>query len=73
MTEPTFEQQLNQLEKIVSDLESGERPLANALEDFKTGVNLVTQLQKTLVDAETTLAQVIDADGNLKALELTND
>lgn len=69
----TFEDKLEQLEAIVSQLEQGDRPLENALADFQTGVGLVKELQETLKNAELTLAKVMSDDGELKDLELTND
>ncbi|MDC2806711.1 exodeoxyribonuclease VII small subunit [Leuconostoc suionicum] len=71
--QPTFEDKLQQLESIVSQLEKGDRPLETALADFQTGVGLVKDLQKTLKDAEDTMAKVIDNDDELSDLELTND
>lgn len=71
--QPTFEDKLQQLESIVSQLEKGDRPLETALADFQTGVGLVKDLQKTLKDAEDTLAKVIDNDDELSDFELTND
>lgn len=71
--QPTFEDKLQQLESIVSQLEKGDRPLETALADFQTGVGLVKDLQKTLKDAEDRLAKVIDNDDELSDLELTND
>ena len=69
----TFEDKLEQLEAIVSQLEQGDRPLAGAWADFQTGVGLVKELQETLKNAELTLAKVMSDDGELKDLELTND
>lgn len=69
----TFEEKLQQLETIVSQLEKGDRPLETALVDFQAGVGLVKDLQKTLKDAEETLAKVMDDNGELSDLELTND
>ncbi|MFT8938687.1 exodeoxyribonuclease VII small subunit [Leuconostoc falkenbergense] len=69
----TFEEKLQQLETIVSQLEKGDRPLETALVDFQTGVGLVKDLQKTLKNAEETLAKVMDNNGELSDLELTND
>lgn len=71
--EPTFEEKLQQLENIVSQLEKGERPLERALVDFQNGVSLVKDLQTTLKNAEDTLAKVMDDNDNLTDLELTND
>ena len=69
----TFEDKLEQLEAIVSQLEQGDRPLEGALADFQTGVGLVKELQETLKNAELTLAKVMSDDCELKDLELTND
>jgi exodeoxyribonuclease VII small subunit len=68
-----LKKKLQQLETIVSQLEKGDRPLETALVDFQTGVGLVKDLQKTLKDAEETLAKVMDDNGELSDLELTND
>ncbi|MBU7455212.1 exodeoxyribonuclease VII small subunit [Leuconostoc fallax] len=73
MATPTFEEKLEKLETIVSQLEQGDRPLESALSDFQVGIGLVKDLQATLKDAEDTLAKVMDDDGNLTDLELTND
>ena len=40
MAEKTFEQSMNQLEKIVQALEKGDLPLEKALEKFEQGVTL---------------------------------
>ena len=69
----TFEDKLQQLEGIVSELEKGDRPLETALADFQTGVGLVKELQGTLKHAEETLAKVMSVDDKLTDLELTND
>ncbi|WP_270313768.1 exodeoxyribonuclease VII small subunit [Leuconostoc citreum] len=69
----TFEDKLQQLEGIVSELEKGDRPLETALADFQTGVGLVKELQGTLKHAEEILAKVMSDDDKLTDLELTND
>ena len=69
----TFEDKLQQLEGIVSELEKGDRPLETALADFQTGVGLVKELQGTLKHAEETLAKVMSDDDKLTDLELTTD
>lgn len=69
----TFEDKLQQLEGIVSELEKGDRPLETALADFQTGIGLVKELQGTLKHAEETLAKVMSDDDKLTDLELTND
>ncbi|ETJ00411.1 MAG: Exodeoxyribonuclease 7 small subunit, partial [Leuconostoc sp. DORA_2] len=64
----TFEDKLQQLEGIVSELEKGDRPLETALADFQTGVGLVKELQGTLKHAEETLAKVMSDDDKLTDL-----
>lgn len=62
--ELTFEQKMQQLEEIVSQLERGDVPLEEALTQFEKGVKLSADLKKTLDQAERTVAKVIDAQGN---------
>lgn len=60
----SFETQLQTLQTIVDQLEQGDVPLEEALKQFKTGVELSQQLQKTLNNAENTLTKLMDDDGN---------
>ncbi|KRO08422.1 hypothetical protein IV64_GL000509 [Lactiplantibacillus xiangfangensis] len=62
--QPTFEQNLNQLETIVNQLEQGDVPLEQALDQFRKGVALSKQLQNTLEGAEKTLTKMMDENGN---------
>ena len=52
MTKKTFEQAMKRLEKIVSDLESGDLSLENSLEFFEEGMNLVKFCSEKLEEAE---------------------
>ncbi|WP_203269526.1 exodeoxyribonuclease VII small subunit [Streptococcus uberis] len=63
-TKKTFEQRLQELETIVSKLESGEVPLEEAIAEFQKGMILSKDLQKTLQNAEKTLVKVMQADGS---------
>lgn len=65
----TFEDNMADLEKIVTDLEAGNVPLEEAMEKFKTGVTLSKKLQKTLTDAETTVTKIMSKDENESNLE----
>ena len=67
--EPTFEQNLNQLETIVNQLEQGDVPLEQALAQFQKGVALSKQLQSTLEGAEKTLTKMMDENGNAVPFE----
>lgn len=60
-----FEAALAELEQIVLKLETGDLPLEQALESFKRGVELSQYAQKTLGDAEETVAKMMTNKGEL--------
>ena len=62
--QPTFEQNLSQLETIVNQLEQGDVPLEQALDQFQKGVALSKQLQATLEGAEKTLTKMMNEYGD---------
>ncbi|WP_071130813.1 exodeoxyribonuclease VII small subunit [Enterococcus timonensis] len=59
----TFEENLQQLELIVRQLESGDVPLEEALTAFQQGISLTKTLQKTLANAEETLTKIMTENG----------
>ncbi|MCH3923046.1 exodeoxyribonuclease VII small subunit [Limosilactobacillus sp.] len=71
--EPSFEEQLAQLQQIVNQLEQGNTPLEEALEQFQTGIKLSKSLQNKLTSAEKTLGHLIDDDGNEQVYENNTD
>ena len=62
-TKKTFEEILQDLEAIVTKLETGDIALEDAIAEFQKGMALSKDLQKTLEDAEKTLVKVMQADG----------
>ncbi len=58
-----FEKSLQHLEKIVSNMESGELGLEESLEQFEKGINLAKNCQDTLVNAELRVEQLIEKNG----------
>jgi exodeoxyribonuclease VII small subunit len=50
---PGFEAGLEQLERIVKEMESGELPLERALDLFEKGMELSASCRKQLEEAET--------------------
>lgn len=62
-TKKTFEENLQDLEAIVTKLETGNVALEDAIAEFQKGMALSKNLQKTLEDAEKTLVKVMQADG----------
>lgn len=65
----SFEEQLNQLQQIVNQLQTGELSLADSMNKFKEGMTLSHQLQQQLDSAQKTLAQLMDDQGNLQPAE----
>jgi len=69
MSEPTFEENLAKLETIVTNLEQGNVPLEEALDQFKTGITLSKQLDETLKQAEQTVTTMMTEDGQEVAFD----
>ena len=67
-----FEEQLNSLEKIVTNLENGNVPLEDALKEFQEGVKISRELDKKWTSAEETVAKLIDSDGTEHELDPNN-
>lgn len=61
----SFEVAIEELEQIVQQLEKGELPLADALTAFKNGVELSQYCQKTLTEAEQTVAKMMTETGEV--------
>lgn len=59
----TFEENLQELEIIVSRLETGDVALEDAIAEFQKGMLISKELQRTLKEAEETLVKVMQADG----------
>lgn len=69
-----FEVALQELEQIVSQLEKGDLPLEKALESFQRGVELSQYCQKSLTDAESTVAKMMTENGDIQLdREVTNE
>jgi len=67
MTELKFEDALNKLEKIVSNMESGELTLEDSLKKYEEGMKLSRFCTKKLKEAEKKIEVLIkDKDGDFK-------
>lgn len=64
--ELTFEENLNKLENIVKNLESGETPLDDAINQFTEAMKLVEICDKKLKNAEEKITQIVNKDGKLE-------
>lgn len=62
----SFETSLDELEKVVKELESGDLPLDRSLELFSRGMVLSDSCRKQLEDAETRVEALIRKEGTLQ-------
>ncbi len=58
-----FEKSLQNLEKIVNNMESGELGLEESLAQFEKGIKLARNCQDTLTNAEFRVEQLIEKNG----------
>ena len=63
----SIETALEELEKIVKELEAGELPLERALELFEKGVALGQTCRTQLQEAETRVEMLLKKNGNIQA------
>ncbi|MCO4313237.1 exodeoxyribonuclease VII small subunit [Pectobacterium versatile] len=69
----SFESSLNELEKIVTRLESGELPLDDALNEFEHGIQLARQGQQKLQQAEQRVQILLSGDPDASLSPFTPD
>ncbi len=71
---PSFESALDQLEKIVKELETGDLPLEKSLELFERGMELSESCRHQLNAAETRVEVLLKKQGQVEAapFELEN-
>ena len=62
----SFEANLQELEKVVKELEDGNLPLERALELFEKGVRLTESCRKQLQDAESRVEMLTRKDGKMQ-------
>ncbi len=63
--EASFESCLDELEKVVKELESGDLPLERSLELFERGMGLSESCRKQLESAETRVEALIRKEGRI--------
>ncbi len=69
----SFEAALSELEQIVSQLESGELALDDALKKFERGISLARHSQQTLSNAQQKIDILMQADDNAPLEEYQGD
>lgn len=67
----SFEENLENLEKIVQELENGDVPLNEAIEKFNEGMKIANICNETLEKATETVKKVLTKEGNLEELKLS--
>ena len=62
----SFENCLEELERVVKELETGDLPLERSLDLFEKGMTLSESCRKQLEDAETRVETLIRKEGKLQ-------
>jgi exodeoxyribonuclease VII small subunit len=68
-----FEDSLEELEKIVERMESGDQSLEESLKDFERGVTLTKACQSMLKNAEQKVEKLVKDHGELKTEPVPED
>ncbi len=66
MKEKSFEEALEEIEKIIEKLEEGNLPLKESITKFKEGAELLKFCNKELKEAEMSIQKIVDKDGEIK-------
>ncbi len=68
MAERTFEQSMEELEKVVRQLEKGELSLDSSVAAFESGIKLAKECEKKLTEAKGKVEQLVkDESGKTRA------
>lgn len=59
----TFEERLQQVEALIAKMESGEMPLAEAMQQYEAGLNALNALEKELTAAQQRLTVLRQQSG----------
>lgn len=63
--EAKFEDMMKELEKIVSELESGKMPLEDSLKKYEEGVMLIRLCRKRLDETKRKVEMLVKKDGKI--------
>ena len=66
----TFEENLENLDKIIESLESGELSLDDAIREYENAMKLIKSSSKILNEAEGKLLKVIEKNGEIDIEEI---
>ncbi len=71
--ELTFEEALQELEKVVHELEKEEVPLEKLIDYYQRGMELVKLSNQQLQEAESKIAKVINDEGKLEPFTIEEE
>lgn len=69
----SFEENMEELEKIVADLEKGDLNLDDSVSKFEEGIKISKECNKILEDAEKKITILLNEDGNIKEEKFTTE
>ena len=69
----SFEENIEDLEKIVSELENGDLNLDDSVSKFEEGIKISKECNKILEDAEKKITILLNKDGNIKEENFTTE
>ena len=73
MKEDSFESKLEDLEKIVSELEKGDLSLDNSVNKFEEGMKLSKECNKILEEAQKKITILLEENGEIKEENFISD
>ena len=72
-TEKTFEEQVKELETIVSELESGELDLDKSIVKYTEAMKLIESCESKLNTATKTINKLVDENGKITDFTISED
>ena len=71
MAQAHFEDNMENLEKIVTELEKGELNLDDSISKFEEGIKISKECNKILEEAEKKITILLEKDGNIEEENFT--
>ncbi len=73
MAKSSFEDNMNNLEKIVTELEKGDLNLDESISKFEDGIKLSKECNKILEEAEKRITILLEKDGETEEEEFSTE
>ena len=73
MKEENFETKIEELEKIVTELENGDLNLDESVKKFETGMKISKECSKILENAEKRITILLNDEGNIEEEEFKTE